>query len=306
MFIKTTITLVFSMFLVCFSAHADFVIRQDIDWEKGSDVNLEDYTWGSFPGYDPTISGENRVTISNSKAIFDRNCLYFTSDVFFEFRNSTPIQVNSLIIPLGPSTLLDVGNKDLGAVKDLVTDSLGGYYIVNRSMGYALNNQIKNKCETVQTYDFSGILSLGTDIFGQSNLTMPFRLYGTVQPERSCSINLPSTLDIGNYNVETINGKYAELIANVSCTQNGSVNIKITSQQTLADDKSCMLTSRYNDLLFCITMNSLPVDLTGNTGVNIVIGPSGSTLVLGAKARTMGDNVAGEHRGELVVTITPI
>lgn len=313
MFMKTKITFFFSMFLVCFLAHADFIIRQDINWQASSDVNTEDLTWGSFsPLGEASVSGENRVTISNSRAIFDRSCLHFNTFPFFQFINKTthPSMSSVMTIPLSESTLLDVGNKDLGAVKDLVTGGLAyGYFMLNKNMAYSLSNGIKNTCKTVQNYDFSGILSLGEDantVTAKVNLTIPFRIYGTVQPERQCSINLPSTLDIGNYNVETINGKNAEVIANISCTQNGYVNIKITGQRTLSSDKSCMLTNKNNDLLFCITMNSLPVDLSGYNTVNKVIGQSGLDLVLGAKAKTIGDNVVGEHRGEMVVTITLI
>lgn len=314
MFMKTTITLVFSMFLVCFLAHADFVIRQDIDWTDGTEYVFEDTTWGSGSPITTGIPGANQVSVINSRAIFDQNCLYFTSSVLFEMTSLMSIPGNgstfmsTLRVPFRSASLLDSGDKDMGYVKDLVTNGLskGFFYPGSSSLGYTINNGIMNRCQTAKNYEFSGIVSLGTGLSGSRKFTIPFRIYGTVQPNNQCSIYLPSTLDIGNYNVETINGKHAEVIANVSCTKNAIAKIKITGQRKLSNDKSCMLTNRTNDLLFCITMDSLPVDLSGNTGVNIEVGPSGKSVVIGAEARTMGNDVAGEHRGELVVTITPI
>lgn len=304
MFMKTTIMLVFSMFLVSFFAHADVVIRLDIDGSGTADVDVPDNTFdSSTTGIIMIMSLENTVMIRNSKIIFDQSCLSFTINNVFDLWNTSSAG-STMNIPFTSSTLLNVGDTTLGAAKDLVTNSTGDYFSPNKLFAVNVSNGIKNNCKTAQNFEFSGMLSLGKNFTGNGSLLVPYRFYGTVQPRLQCSIYLPSTLDIGNYSVETINGKHAEVIANVSCTENASANIKIIGQRTLSNDNRCMLTNKTNDLLFCITMDSQSVDLSGNTGFDILVGPSGKSVVIGAEARAMGNNVAGEHQGELVVAIT--
>lgn len=71
----------------------------------------------------------------------------------------------------------------------------------------------------------------------------------------------------------------------------------------MTDSKNCMRTDKENDLVFCISADSQPVDLTGETAQHT--NSSDATVKINAKAIVRSTNVIGDHHAALQIRVSP-
>lgn len=287
------------------SAFADLIIHMDLDPDNmNSPITAEDNTWA---GYKPFLL-TNTVKLVNGRMNYNKNCLnvfdlggkfmsMYIGGLWLDGRQDLYIRLSTADLENSTN-----GDVTLGNVVNMITPEPSPYQVAfapwTPVLGYSIGSQIRNTCQTPQGYEITGAISLG-----YNDLLIPYKIYGTVAPPKTCSISLPSTINIGEYSAADINEKSGEVSANIYCTQNARANISFKGQKVLTDSKNCMRTDKENDLVFCISANSQPVDLTGETAQHT--NSSDETVKIVAKAIARSTNVIGNHRATLQIIVSP-